>query len=203
MKNNFFRALVLLTCGALASCSGFMGVNLTNQKSVDDNLRKFIEKEIDPQAEILQIRMMTISDFSKTIDIANVYYFPVGETEIAGLTVSLTATGADNRKAHVYPDVAKRKPGTGIKLADADFSRIAANLADAATQMKEEDYNFDGIDSYEINFFSDPAETVHEFTLESKANTEMATRNGRAVMQTNYYTFKFTADNEGNVVFQE
>ena len=201
MKKIIILAAVAIAALANTSCGGLLGVNLADAESVQKHLPKLIEKHIDPQSVVTEISLMGTGDFTNSMDVAVVYYFEPGSEEIKGMNITLSGGAKHMRETKVLGSDAKRTPDTGIKLADVDFSKIASNIAEAVEFLADEDLPFDGIELYRIRVTGDPAETMHKFSLESKAGSEMSTKRGRLEHVTNYYTFEFEADADGNVEY--
>ena len=197
----FIMSVVVLT---LTSCDFISGVNLAKQESVDKLLRSRIEKHIDPQATIFEIDLGTTADFSTSMDVAVVTYIEPGSSEIkrSNLDIQGKQPPRDNSK-FVGREHKNRTAEDGVKLCDLDFSQIASNISKGAEMIKPENMNLDGIQTYQMKFYKDASKTVHEFSILSRAGTEMGTQHGRAALITNYYETDFIADAEGNVTVKE
>lgn len=207
MKKNLFKLFLLPAAMLmLASCGGFMGVDVTDQKSVDDNLRKNLEKFVSPDASVLEIEILPTSNFTKTLGTADVRHFAPEDDELLAYKIMLGGIDKDEpTKSYASTShLNKRKPESGMKLKDIDFGKIAANVNAAAEEMETAGYDFDGVGMYAIHLSSDPAKVKHKFRLESKAGTKMGRDvHGRSQMQQEYYYFDFTADAEGNVTMDK
>lgn len=189
----------------VSSCGGFMGVDFTDQASVDENMRKNLEKFVDPEASVLEITFMSANDFTMTLGNAMVAHFAPDDDELLYYNVMLGGIDKDEpTKAHgSLHHLSGRKPESGVKLKDIDFSKIASNIAQAVEMMKEAEYDCDGIGSYEIELNSDPTKVVHKFELQSISGKEYGRKGRNTTVTTNYYKFDFEADADGNVVYVE
>lgn len=203
-----FAALMMAVVSlSLASC-GLMGVDLTDQASVDKYLRKGLEKHIDPDAKIVSIRLGDTGDFVKSMGIATVELFePTGE---AGEMVSYIIQLGGNQEPRVSAatqfatyGVKKLTAEDGLKLADLDFSQIAAHINAGAELLAENDLAFDGIGDYTMELDKRSRQWQVGFTLESKAGTELGAQHGRAAMITSYYETNFAVDENGEVYVKE
>ncbi|MDR0510633.1 MAG: hypothetical protein LBH06_06045 [Rikenellaceae bacterium] len=203
---------VAVSALALASCGGLMGVDLTKQESVDKYLRAALEKHISPEAVIYELDLLTIGDFSVNADMSSVTYIAPNGTELEEWSVPLSGN-QDPRKSpgSVTTIIKRRQAEGGVKLSEIDFSQIASNIAKAVAMLDEmeddmeekTDLKLDGISRYFIELSGDPAKIVHKFAIESKAGSELSTKNGRLSTVTNYYEFDFKANAAGNVEYVE
>lgn len=209
MRKILLLALVALTALANTSCGDTGGVNLTDAESVRRNLPGLLEKHVDPQAVVTEISFMGSGDFVKSMDVAVVRYFAPGSDGIRGVSITLSGGARNARESRVVGVSARRTPDTGVKLADVDFSKIASNIAKGVeiiagyAEETGQSVKFDGIGIYRIELAGDPAGVMHKFSLESRAGAEMSTARGRLEHVTNYYTFEFEADADGNVTHIE
>jgi len=66
------------------SCGGFLGIDITDQSSIDDNLRPKIAEIIGDDAQVSEISLIMGggTTFSTTISMASVYYFDSQSDEI-------------------------------------------------------------------------------------------------------------------------
>ena len=219
MKRTFTLIATLVSfcviSAVFSSCGGFFGVDLTDQKSVDEYLRKNIEKFVTPENIVVEINMIPINSdggFSTKMDQARVAHFLPDDEEL--LSYDIMLGGADKdvpKETLIKPShLRKAKPADGMKLKDIDFSKIASNVQKATEIMQElfaenelEGQKFDGIGHYTITLNSDPSKVTHEFELQSIEGKERGTKNGRNVVTTNYYKLEFVADAEGNVELKD
>ena len=205
-KTSHFSTFILSVAVAftLTSCDLISGPNLADQASVDKKLRSKIEKHIDPQATIFEIDMGTTSDFSTEMDVAVITYIEPSSTEVKRGNFDIqgkqpprdTSNFVDRKYKNLTVE-------DGIKLCDVDFSQIASNVSKGVEIIEPEGVKLDGIGMYRMKFNKDASKIVHEFSILSRAGTEMGTQHGRAALITNYYEFDFTADAEGNVTIKE
>ena len=205
-KTSLFTAFIMSVAVAftLTSCDLISGPDLADQASVDKKLRSKIEKHIDPQATIFEIDMGTTSDFSTSMNVAVVTYIEPGSTEVKRSNLDIQGKQPPRDTSNFVDRKYKNLTAEdGIKLCDIDFSQIASNVNKSAEMIEPEGMKLDGIGMYRMKFYKDASKIVHEFSLLSKAGTEMGTQHGRAALITNYYETDFIADAEGNVTVKE
>lgn len=183
---------------ALASCGGFFGVKITDQESIDNNLCRKIAEVIGEEAEIVEISLSAMGNFTETLDVANVTYFPAGEGEITAKVIYLSGS-TEPRDWKVFFTHEKKTREDAQKLSEVDFSKIASYVNAAAELLNEEGYEFSGVAGYDIEPNNDPMKVVHEFRTESREGSKTTTKNGRLATETSYWEFKFKVDGEGNV----
>lgn len=204
MKRILFFAITLIAPFVFASCDSISGVDLTDTKSVNKMLPAAIEKHMDPETRITEIAFMSSGDFVKRMEIAVIKYLDESTEKPMSITIPLAGNQKPRDPKEIKSTVGRKsEENNGVKLRDIDFSGIAGNIDVALEAMNEEGIQFDGIDSYYMYINSDPAKTRHNFTLESKAGSDLGTRHGRLVVETSYYKFEFEVDADGIVSFKE
>lgn len=205
MKNRLLILAAAVAALALASCGGFMGVDVTDQGAVDKHLRKNIEKFVDPEAVVFEIMMMPVSqDLTATMSNADVAHMAPGGEELLHYSIMLGGIDKNEPKKSRRPVTNLRKctADDGVKLKDVDFSGIAANIEAATELMNELGYKVDGVGHYYIGLDSDPAKITHRFELQSFAGNEYKKQGGRRIKEMHYNKATFVADSEGNVTMQ-
>jgi len=206
MRKKILTASIALVVAGLMlnSCDFISGLVVTDQGSIDRLLRKNIEKHIDSQSTIYDIRLATTSDFSTEMNVITVTFMEPGSSEVKkyNITVPGNQEPRDNSK-FVDRKLKNKTVEEGVKLSDADFSQIASNINKGAEIIKPENMNLDGVNYYQITFDKDPLKAIHAFSILSKAGTEFGSKHGRAALVTNYYEVKFKADASGNVTVDE
>ncbi len=206
-KLSFFAALAAVL--GLGACSGTMGVDLTDQKSVDKFLPSRLEKFIDPQSTVYEVSLGTVSDFTMEMDHASVEFLAPGATEAQNWSVDMF--GNQKPRENKIMDVPsydfelkkmvkkERTTENGIKLHDIDFSKIAYIVGQAVEIINAEGHTADGVKGLTIIFDGNPANTKYSFDLRSQKGTEFGQQHGRAALVTEYVEFRFEADAGGNV----
>lgn len=194
------------------SCGGFFGIDITDQKSVDDNLRSKIEEVIGgPDVKVIEISLTAGGGgtFSKTLTSAYVYYFEpaTGYVKCMFITLSGKVEGKENSLVGKYHDDDTGdptvKPEDVLKLSEVDFSKIASNVNKAGEMVEKEGHEFSGIGTYDIIVNADPSKTTVKFDVESRQDAKTTTKGGRLATEISYLTFDFSADAEGNVILKE
>ena len=198
-KTFYFFSVCMVALLTIVSCDLISGIKITDQSSIDKLLRAKIEKHIDPQSSVFEIAILTTADFSTEMDIVKVSFIASGKDEVQELNITIPGNQTP-RESKVFPRMKERTPESGIKLADIDFSQIAANINKGAEMIKEENLALDGVKSYTMAFDGNPQNTLHKFDIRSKAGTEFGDKNGRAALVTEYYESTFSADADGNVI---
>ena len=97
----------------------------------------------------------------------------------------------------------KYKPEDGVKVQNLDLSFVASNISEAAKIIDAEGYPFSGLGNYVVIPNSDPEKTVHEFSLQSRADSNTKLKGGKMVTETEYYDIPFLSDGKGNVKVKE
>lgn len=114
MKTNLHTILMFIFLAAaltLNSCGGFFGIDITDQSSIDSNLRSKIGEIITNDPGIIEISF-SLSDgstFSKTITGASVHYFEpeTDNVKCKWITLSGKTEGKDKRVSHEYDGTMK------------------------------------------------------------------------------------------------
>lgn len=195
------KALTLFAVVSLSSC-GIMGTDITSQESIDKYLVKSLNKHIDPEATIYEIKIYPKGNFTKYMDMAVVYFTEPGQTSMKESNITIVGNQEPRVLGTAY-DKKKQQLG-GQKLADIDFSQIAANIALGKADMEEEDdLTMDGVKEYRLHLNSDPSKVIHRFGLESKIGTKLDMKDGDVGTETSYYLLEYFADHQGNVEFVE
>jgi len=207
MKLSIRTFLVIGLIGMIAnSCDFLSSVDLTDQKSIDKLLLARITEHLDPETVVFSINLLTTSDFSTSMDIALLTCLLEGNKEVQEVNVPLFGNQKrkDRKKFVSSRDNEGYTAATGIKLKDIDFSKIASNVSQATEAIKEVGGKLDGIKTYTITLDGNPANTIHNFRILSKAGTKFGSdKGGRAALVTEYLEFKFSANAKGEVTYIE
>ncbi|MCL1943507.1 MAG: hypothetical protein FWF54_08200 [Candidatus Azobacteroides sp.] len=208
LRTILLLSVVVATTLTQYSCSGLFGIDITDQKDIDDNLRSKIEKFVGSDAKIIEISLGTEGtgeNFSKTVTSAQVYYFESGSNAVKCkyITLGSNSEGKERSTLGKYvdddTDSPTVKPENVLKLSEIDFSKIASNVSKAGKMVEESENEFSGVKTYDIVVSADPSKTIHSFTIESRQGSKTTAKSGRLGAEISYLEFNFTADPEGNV----
>lgn len=206
-KLHVFAVLAIFVTISLTqySCGGFLGIEITDQSSIDDNLRPKITEIIGDDAQVHEISLIMGggTTFSTTISMANVYYFDSQSDEIKCKTITLSGKLEGKDSKTISSSYKKIKPEKSQKLSEIDFSKIAANVNKAGEMVEAEEYEASGVRNYDIKLDSDPKKIKHRFSIDSRQGSETVTTNRGFATEISYLTFKFEADAEGNVTAKD
>lgn len=213
MKHNKLSAIIPLCIVVIisltfTSCGGFFGFDITDQKAIDENLKSKLSEFIPADASVIEIRLHQEggSTFSTTISGANVTFIDPASNEVQAKWITLSGK-AEEKKGIVSLSLkdsdSKVSPADGQKLADIDFSKIAAIVNKAGEKVTAGGNEFSGINGFTIKSNSDPAKVTYEFMIQSRQDAKTTTKSGRLATEISYLEFNFTADAEGNLTEKE
>lgn len=190
-----------------SSCGGFLGIDITDQKAIDSNLKSKLTEIIGEDTPIVEIRLIEGGGetFSKTIVMADVFYLNADGSEVLcnAVTLSGKLEGKGERVSNSYKSIIDGKLKVSLsdtqKLKDIDFSKIASIVNKAGEMVSAEGDEFSGIHGYTITLNSDPAKVEYEFAIQSRQDSKTTTKSGRLATEISYVEYSFKADSEGNL----
>lgn len=193
------------------SCGGFLGIEITDQSSIDSYLRSKIGEIIGNDTKVAEISLSMGGGgtFSTTISYASVHYFDpqTDELKCSWITLSGKLEGKDKSVSSKFinddDNKVKIKSEDAQKLSDIDLSKIAANINKAGEIVEAGENEASGVGSYDIIVNTDPAKVKHMFSIESRQGSKTVSTSRGLGTEVSYLTFDFTADSEGNVTAKE